>query len=247
MEDFIALDLEMTGLNPKTDRILEIGAVKVKGGRAAQAWSVLIRQPEPLDPRITELTHITDEMAASGEEPDAAMEAFFEFSEDLAWVGHNAAFDHKYVKQWEVNHRIKKTHYAVDTLEISRKCLKEPEKKTLDALCGYFGIRRENSHRALDDAMACLALYEKLRARFLDSEPALFEKKELQYSPKRQTPASERQKKYLKDLANYHKIMLDVSFDALSRSEASRLADQIIGRYGRRPAPAGRETRILLP
>lgn len=236
LENYIALDLEMTGLNPKTDRILEIGAVKVQSGQAVETMSALIRQDAPLDPRITELTGITDEMAGAGEDLDTAMEAFLEFAGDLAWVGHNISFDHKYIKQWEVNHRLKKTHYAADTLKIARKCMSGLEKKTLDGLCRYFEIERLKSHRALEDAKAVFLLYEALKRRFLDSEQELFAQKELQYSPKRQTPATERQKRYLKDLMEYHKIVLDISLDALSRSEASRLTDQIISRHGKRPA-----------
>ncbi len=55
-----------------------------------------------------ELTGITDVLAASGEELDIAVEAFLEFAGDLTWVGHNILFDYKFIKQWEVNHRLNK-------------------------------------------------------------------------------------------------------------------------------------------
>lgn len=239
LEDYIALDLEMTGLDPKKDGILEIGAVKVTGKREAASMSVLIRQERELPVKITELTGITDEMARAGESLDDAMEAFLEFAGDLAWVGHNVAFDHKFIKQWEVNRRLKKTHYGVDTLKIARKCLPGLEKKSLDYLCGYFGIERANSHRALEDAMAGHALYEILERDFYDGQRELFEQKELQYCPKRQAPATERQKRHLKVLMEYHKIVAGVSVDALSRSEASRLVNQIIQQRGKPPALEG--------
>ena len=131
LEDYIVVDLEMTGLNPKTDRILEIGAVKVLGKQVCGTFSRLIRPERKLDTKIVELTGITDVLAASGDELDIAVEAFLEFAGDLTWVGHNILFDYKFIKQWEVNHRLKKTRHSVDTLKIAIKCLPDLEKKKL--------------------------------------------------------------------------------------------------------------------
>ena len=234
LEDYIVVDLEMTGLNPKTDRILEIGAVKVKEKQVDDTFSMLIRPECNLDEKIVELTGITDEMASFGEELDMAVKKFLEFSEDFVWVGHNVQFDYKYIKQWEANHRIEKVHYSVDTLKIARKCLPHLEKKTLDFLCDYYGIERTVRHRALDDAAANRSLYEMLEQNFLKAEPDLFTPKQLYYKVKRQTPATLRQKKYLKDLIEYHRISLDIPIEHLSRSDASRLTDRLIRQYGKR-------------
>lgn len=233
LENYIVVDLEMTGLNPKRDRILEIGAVKVREKQITGTFSKLIRPDFKLEERITELTGITDEMAAGGEELDLSVSAFLEFAEDLVWVGHNLIFDYAFIRQWEVNHRIQRQCYAVDTLKIARKCLPDLEKKSLDFLCGYYKIERRAKHRALEDALANRSLYEILEKQYLEKEPALFERKELQYKAKRQTPATQRQKNYLKELAEYHKIVLDIPEEGLSRSEASRLADRIIGKFGK--------------
>ncbi len=233
LKDYIVVDLEMTGLNPKRDHILEIGAVKVKDKEVQSTFSVLIRQETPLDERIVQLTGITDEMASAGGEMDAAVSSFLEFAEDFTWVGHNVMFDYSFVKQWEANHRIKRICYGVDTLKIARKCLPDLEKKTLDFLCEHYAISRTAKHRALEDALADRALYEILEERFEKQEPGLFMKKELQYKVKRQTPATPRQKNYLKVLMEYHKIVPDVSLDQLSRSEASRLTDRILREFGR--------------
>ena len=232
LKDYIVVDLEMTGLNPKRDHILEIGAVKVKNKKIQGTFSRLIRQEILLEERIVQLTGITDEMAAAGDEEDDAVRAFLEFAEDLVWIGHNVIFDYSFIRQWEVNHRIKRTCRAVDTLKIARKCLPELEKKTLDFLCGYYQISRTAKHRALEDALADRALYEILEKNFLKQQPGLFAEKELQYKVKRQTPATPRQKNYLKVLMEYHKIVPDIPIEQLSRSEASRLTDRIIRQYG---------------
>ena len=137
MDDYIVVDLEMTGLNPRKDRILEIGAVKIKGKQLKGTFSKIIFQQYPLNPQIIELTGITDEQAALGENLDDAAAEFLEFAEELTWIGHNVIFDYSFIKQWEINHRIKRKCYSVDTLKIARKCLPGLEKKTLDALCAY--------------------------------------------------------------------------------------------------------------
>lgn len=233
LKDYIAVDLEMTGLDPRRDHILEIGAVKVKDKKVQGTFSRLIRQEDALKEQIVKLTGITDEMAAAGDEPDAAVEAFLEFAEDCVWVGHNVIFDYSFIRQWEINHRIKRTCYGVDTLKIARKCLPELEKKTLDFLCGYYQIAGNTRHRALEDAQADQALYEILEQNFLEKQPGLFVKKELQYKAKRQTPATPRQKNYLKVLMKYYKIEPDVPIEQLTRSDASRLTDKILRQYGR--------------
>lgn len=247
LEDYMVVDLEMTGLDPKTDRILEIGAVKVQGKQITDRFSVLVRPERPIDEKISKLTGITDEMAAKGEDLDLAVREFLDFAEDFTWVGHNIMFDYRFIKQWEVNHRIKRNCYAADTLKIARKCLPQLEKKSLEYLCDHYGITRETSHRAYEDAAANQILYEILEKDFGEKEPGLFCGKELQCRLKRQTPATLRQKNYLKDLAEYHRIVLDVPLEQLSRSEASRLTDQIISKYGNFKALAEPGKRTIRP
>lgn len=232
-ENYVVVDLEMTGLNPKTDCILEIGAVKAAGKRVQDEFSKLVCPNRPLDDKIAALTGISDEMAAQGEEQDTAVRQFLEFAEDFTWVGHNVMFDYRFIRQWEANHRIQRTCYAVDTLKIARVCLPGLEKKSLDFLCEYFGIKRKAKHRALDDAKATQVLYEMLKDQFLQKEPNLFVPKKMQCSVKWQTPITPRQKEYLTKLMQCHGIVPKIPVDQLCRSEASRLADRIIRQYGK--------------
>lgn len=247
LEDYVVIDLEMTGLNPKTDEILEIGAVKVKDKKIEDTFSRLVCPRARLSEHIIELTGITNEMAVSGEEADTAMKAFGEFIEDLPWVGHNISFDYRFIKQWEVNHRVRQIRYAVDTLKIARKCLPHLEKKTLEYLCDYYAIEQKVSHRALGDAWKNRELYEILEANFCENSRELFVPKEMQCRMKRQTPATKPQKNYLKVLTEYHKIVLDVSVEQLTKSEASGLTDRIIRQYGKPQALASPEQRRTRP
>lgn len=233
LENYIVLDLEMTGLHPKNDKILEIGAIKVREKQVTDIFSVLVNPKVPLSEKVQELTGITGEMAENGVDEEEALKRFLEFAGEDIWVGHNVIFDYSFIKQWTVNHKMPFQKSAVDTLKIARVCLPQLEKKTLDYLCEYFNIHREKSHRALEDAKATRVLYEMLEAEYYKKTPEMFFPKELQYKAKRQTLATLRQKKYLKDLTEYHKINLDVSMEQLSRSEASRLTDKIIQKYGK--------------
>lgn len=223
----------MTGLNPKTDRILEIGAVKVIGKQVTGTFNRLICPGRKLKDQIVALTGITDEMAVSGEETDCAVKAFLEFAGDLPWVGHNVIYDYQFIRQWEINRRIQRICYAVDTLKIARQCVSGLEKKSLDSLCGYFNIDRKKSHRALEDAKATQALYEILEQRFFEKEPGLFTKKELKYQAKKQTPATQRQIEYLGKLLTLYSVTPEIPLRQMSRSEASRYTDQLIAAYGK--------------
>ncbi len=247
LENYTVIDLEMTGLDPKRDRILEIGAIKIRQKQAVESFSCLLRWDLSLSDKVQELTGITQDMMAEGEEPEAAISSFLDFIGEDIWIGHNILFDYSFVKQWAVNHKIPFQKKAADTLKIARKCLPELEKKTLDYLCGYYGIFREKSHRAKEDALATWKLYEILENQFISKAPEMFLPRELQYKAKRQTPATQRQKIYLNELIKYHKIELDISFAQLSRSDASRLTDKIIHQYGRLPVSAGQASEKNLP
>lgn len=245
--DYIVVDLEMTGLHPKRDRILEIGAVKVLDGKVCGTFSHLVNPKVPVSEVITELTGISDEMAANARPADEVMEEFLAFAGDYVWVGHNIIYDYSFVKQWAVDHEMPLEKQAVDTLKIARKCMALPEKKSLDALCGFYRIRREKSHRALSDAVATQALYEILKEQFGESEKELFLPKKMEYHGKKQAKATRQQKNYLKELAEYHKISIDMPMEELTRSEASRLADQIIRRHGKIPDDLRRRNGISRP
>lgn len=245
--DYIVVDLEMTGLHPKRDKILEIGAVKVLDGKVCDTFSHLVNPKVPVSEVITELTGISDEMTKNARPVDEVMEEFLDFAGDFLWVGHNIIYDYSFVKQWAVDHSIPLEKQAVDTLKIARKCMNLPEKKSLDSLCEFCGISREKCHRALDDALATQKLFEILKEQFGEQEKELFLPKKLEYHGKKQAKATRQQKNYLKELTEYHKITIDVPIEELTRSEASRLADKIIHQHGKIPDDLRRRNGISRP
>lgn len=233
LEDYCVIDLEMTGLNPKHHKILEVAAVRVRKKEIVSECSMLIYQHQPLEEKITELTGIDQEMLAGAKEEDEVLDHFFGFLGEDILVGQNVIFDYSFLKQAAINRKMSFERKAADTLKIARRCLPALEKRTLDALCGYYGIEIGHHHRALDDAKATYLLYERLEKEFGAVQADVFEPKPLLYKAKRQTPATARQKKHLKELADYHKINLNLEWETLTRNEASRQVDRIISQYGR--------------
>ena len=233
LEDYCVIDLEMTGLNPKHHKIVEVAAVRVRKKEIISECSMLIRQHQLLEEKITELTGIDQEMLAGAKEEDEVLDHFFGFLGEDILVGQNVIFDYSFLKQAAINRKMSFERKAADTLKIARRCLPALEKRTLDALCGYYGIEIGHHHRALDDAKATYLLYERLEKEFGAVQADVFEPKPLIYKAKRQTPATARQKKHLKELADYHKINLNLEWETLTRNEASRQVDRIISQYGR--------------
>jgi DNA polymerase-3 subunit alpha (Gram-positive type) len=225
----------MTGLQAKTDAIIEIGAIRVREGQIQEEFQCFVNPSRQLSEIVMNLTGITQQMADSGISQEEAFSRITEFLGDDILVGHNIIFDYSFLKQQAVNQRVTFEKKAVDTLKLSRKFLTVPEKKSLDCLCEYYGFGRESAHRALDDTKATMELYQMLEKYFLSGNPTDFEPKILLYKPKRQTPATYVQKKNLKELLDYHRIESEYSFETITRSEASRAIDRILAQYGKMP------------
>ena len=224
--DYTVIDLEMTGLAPKHDKVIEIGAVRVRNHVITDTYGTLVNSKMPIPAKITELTGITDEMAATGMDEDAALQKLLDFIGGDILVGHNLSFDYSFIKQWAVNQRISLECKACDTLRIARALLPGEQSRKLESLCAYFHIERENAHRALDDAVETQTIFEKLRELGREKEE-LFVPRPLIYKAKRQTPATEHQKERLRELMEEYCIKDTICWETLTRSEASRLQDQI--------------------
>lgn len=232
-DSYVCIDLETSGLDPKNDRILEIGAIKVINGEITERYETLIDAGVHLKEEIVRLTGIDEEMTRSGKALSEAIRECVDFVDELPLLGHCIRFDYSFLKKAATNQKLLFEKYALDTLKIARKALPELESRSLGALCRYYGIEQERSHRAIDDALATHHLYWKLWENFGEKYPESFVPFELKYQVKKESPATPRQKRYLKDLVKYHKIDLDKEIDSLTKNEASRYVDRIIFQYGR--------------
>ena len=229
---YISIDLETTGLNPKQDKIIEIGAVKVINGQIADTFSRLINPGRKLEQRIVELTGIKDEDLEGMPYIEEVFPQLLDFLEDLPLLGHSILFDYSFLKKAAVNQKLSFEKQAVDTLKIARKYLADLERRSLDYLCEHYQIPH-HAHRALADAEATHILYHKLAEQFYSEEEGLFQPVQLQFQVKRDTPATKPQKIRLYRLLEQHNITLEADVEKLTRSEASRFTDKILAKYGR--------------
>lgn len=235
INEYVVLDLEMTGLSAKNDQIIEIGAVKIKDNQVIETMECLVNPKCKIPTRVTELTGITDEMVQSGMEKDEAVENLLKFIEGYILVGQNINFDYSFLKQWAVNHKRPLEAKACDTLKLARVLLPAEQPKRLENLCEYFGIERARSHRALDDAIETWQVFEKLKERSetLENAETYFAPRPLSYRAKKQSPATPRQGQRLKEYRAVHQINDEINWENLTKSEASRIMDKYILVHGR--------------
>lgn len=232
-EAYVAVDLETTGLDPKKDKIIEIGACRVADGRITDTLSMFISPRRRLDERITEITGITDQMLEGSPGIEEVIGQVVDFCRGLPILGHHVIFDYSFLKRASINAGLEFEKYGIDTLSLCRRFMPDENKKNLAAACSFYGIINEEAHRALSDAKAAHYLYQKIKMSHPGKEEAIFGGKPLIYKVKKEQPATKRQKEYLRDLIKYHKIDISVQIDYMSRNEASRLTDKIISGYGR--------------
>ncbi|MBQ7794962.1 MAG: 3'-5' exonuclease [Lachnospiraceae bacterium] len=235
---YVAVDLETTGIGTKTEKITEIGMVKVVDGTVVDTYHTMVNPYRPIPERVVELTGITDDMVKDAPGIEEVLPAVVEFCEGFPLLGHQIIFDFGFLTQATVNAKIKFQKEGIDTLKLCRYLMPGEEKKNLGAACAYFGITPETAHRALSDAMSAHLLYGKLMEKFGESRSDLFEAKPLVFKAKKERPATKRQKQHLQDLLKYHRIVTTIHIDKMSGNEISRMIDKIIFTHGRIPETA---------
>jgi len=232
IKSYVALDLETTGINAALDKIIEIGMAKVIEGKIVNVYQTLVNPDIHISARITEITGITDEMVLNQPVIGEILEDILEFIGNLPLLGHNIIFDYSFLKKAAVNQKLTFEKQGIDTLKIARRLLPEVPHKNLEYLCDYFKLNKGNTHRAYDDALSAIQLYNKLYEINPDDE-LFYTTIPLVYKAKRDVPATEAQKRYLTALLAKHHLVLEEDIEKLTKSKASKLIDQFISTYGK--------------
>lgn len=232
MDSYVSLDLETTGLNPKYDKIIEVGAVKVIDGEVVDKFSEFVNPGRKLSEHVTEITGITDADLMDAKAVEEVVPMLLDFISELPLLGHRILFDYSFVKHAAVNLKLEFERGGVDTLKISRACLLELPSKRLTDMCAYYGIEYQ-AHRALNDAEATHVLFQKLKEDYGDKYPELFLPQTLIYKVKKESPVRPNQVEKLRALIEKHNIDCPYELERMTRNEASRYYDQIAAQYGR--------------
>ena len=160
-EKYVVFDIETTGFSPVTNRIIEIGAVKVEHGEITERFSTFVNPQVPIPFHIEKLTSINDSMVMDADTIEVVLPQFLEFVGDAILVAHNANFDVSFIKENAKRQGIPVDFTYVDTVGIARALLTGQSKYTLDAVAKTLGISLENHHRAVDDAECTAEIFVK--------------------------------------------------------------------------------------
>ncbi|TCS82979.1 PolC-type DNA polymerase III [Tepidibacillus fermentans] len=162
-ETYIVFDTETTGLSAMYNTIIEIGAVKVKNGEIIDTFAMFVDPKEPLSPKITEITGITNEMLQGAPLIDEALRKFRDFVGNGILVAHNARFDMGFLHMgYKKIGEEDLTNPVIDTVELARMLYPKMKNYKLNTLCQAFNIDLTNHHRAYHDAEATGKLLWKM-------------------------------------------------------------------------------------
>jgi DNA polymerase-3 subunit alpha (Gram-positive type) len=158
---YVVFDIETTGFSPVTNRIIEIGAVKVENGQITERFSTFVNPQVPIPFEIERLTNINDGMVIDADTIEVVLPKFLEFVGDAVLVAHNANFDVSFIKENAKRQNLTVDNTYVDTVGMARTLLAGQAKYTLDAVAKTLGISLENHHRAVDDAECTAEIFVK--------------------------------------------------------------------------------------
>lgn len=161
--EFVAFDLETTGIDPSIDKIVEIGAVRFSGSNPIKGFGYLINPEISIPTEASSVNGITDEMVKNKPKIEEVLELFSDFCGDLPLVAHNASFDFKFLLDDVMRYKSKAPKgFVLDTLSLSRKVFPGIPNYKLWTLVRYFNFPSGTFHRAEEDSSYCGLLFAKI-------------------------------------------------------------------------------------
>ncbi len=168
-EEYVAFDLETTGLSAQNDRIIEIGAVRMKNGAEIERFQTFVDPGRKLERHITELTGITDDMLIGAPKIEEVLPRFLEFAAGRVLVAHNSEFDTGFLRAECRRQALAYDFTSADTLILSQNLLPQLSKFKLDLVANALSLPEFQHHRAADDAVTCGLIMDRL-LRMLEQE-----------------------------------------------------------------------------
>lgn len=159
--EFVVFDIETTGFSSINDKIIEIGAIKIKNNRIIDEFSTFINPEIPIPFKIQELTNINDDMVIRYPKIDIILPQFLEFCTGCSLVAHNASFDVGFITKKAEQLGIEISFTVLDTVLLARMLLPHLNRFKLDTVAKELGVSLENHHRAVDDAKATAEIFIK--------------------------------------------------------------------------------------
>lgn len=165
VDDYVVFDLETTGFDPKTAKIIEIGALKYKNNELIEELSILVNPECEIPDVITMITGIDDELVKNAITIEEALPQFIQFIEDLPLVAHNSNFDLSFIEE-NINrlHLAMITNKNIDTVLLARKYIKGVYNHKLETLKNYFRLTY-SSHRSIEDCLTTNYVYQYCKSK----------------------------------------------------------------------------------
>jgi DNA polymerase-3 subunit epsilon len=162
--DYVVIDIETTGLDPRYDEIIELSAIKVKNDMIVDRFTTLCNPEVEIDSFITELTGITNDMVKNAPKIKEVLIQYLSFIGDNITIGHNVNFDINFIYDNYINLFQKSfTNNFVDTLRLARKVCTDIQHHRLSDMTKYYNIITKQMHRGIDDCIATYQIYLKLK------------------------------------------------------------------------------------
>lgn len=161
--EYVVVDIETTGLDPQTDEIIELAAIKVMNGDEREAFSCIVKPAKNVPQSVLQLTGLSKSDLKSGEDARSAIDRFLSFIGYCPLVAHNASFDLSFLQA--VIQRLgfdEIENETIDTLDLAKKKHSGLNSYRLGSLAEYFGIGVKGLHRALPDAQTTRQLFLQL-------------------------------------------------------------------------------------
>ncbi len=172
-DEMVVFDIETTGLSNRTCKIIEIGAVKVKGGKVIDRMDIFVDPECPIPEEITRLTSITDDMVKGAPKEREAVEEFLNFIGDSMLIAHNAAFDVGFIRIACERQGFDFSNTYLDTVGLSKFVNPDLKNHKLDTIAKYYDLDDFHHHRASDDAEVLSKIFsvmvERMRADGIDT------------------------------------------------------------------------------
>ncbi len=159
--EYVAFDLETTGLSMRKDQIIEIGAVIMRGGEEIDRFHTFVDPDCKLQQETVTLTGITDEMLCGAPTIEEALPKFVDFVGDRVLVAHNADFDTGFIREACAKQGMEYNLTSVDTLVLSQNLMTKLNRHKLNLVADALGLPEFNHHRAVDDAVTCGLIFAK--------------------------------------------------------------------------------------
>lgn len=166
LNSYVVLDTETTGLSPDKEKIIEIAIAKISDGAVVDKYESLVNPGKNLSARITKLTGLTDADLADAPQFSAIAKQIVDFIGNNVVLAHNAPFDLTFLCN-EFSACGLTPHFVyLDTVQVAKKAYPDLKNHKLETLIAELNLADKQTHRAMDDVLCTLRLFEMVCERY---------------------------------------------------------------------------------